>query len=107
MFQTPLPASQTILVRHHPLLRVTAVFFSGIRHCARAKNASSNGGISEVSISSSVMLSMRAQSVPECVFKLFALLVQQSELGAGRVEKSFFLRDIEAGSYSAVIAGIY
>ncbi len=41
------------------------------------------------------------------VFKLFALLAQQNELGARGVEKSFFLRDIQAGSYAATVARIY
>ena len=40
------------------------------------------------------------------VFKLFALLIQQGELGAGGVKKSFFLRNIEAGRDAAVVTGV-
>src|SRR5947209_16917342 len=57
-------------------LKVTAVFPFGIRHSAAAKNSSSSDGISEVSISSSVMLSMRAQSVSESFFKSLSLMFQ-------------------------------
>ena len=40
------------------------------------------------------------------VFKLFALLIQQGELGARGVKKSFFLRNIEAGRHAAVVTGV-
>src|SRR5215210_8210843 len=58
-------------------LRVTAVFLLGIRHSALAKNSSPKGGISEVSISSSDMLSIRAQSVSEGLCKLLSLMFQR------------------------------
>src|SRR5215210_3429489 len=62
-------------------LRVTAVFLLGIRHSALAKNSSPKGGISEVSTSSSDMLSIRAQSVSEGLFKLLSLMFQRLSQG--------------------------
>src|SRR5947199_9524328 len=50
--------------------------FSGIRSRALAKNVSSNGGISDVSISSSVISLTLAQFVSEGFFKSRALMFQ-------------------------------
>src|SRR5437868_4896455 len=55
---------------------VTETFFSGIRSRALAKNVSSNGGISDVSISSSVISLTLAQFVSEGFFKSCALMFQ-------------------------------
>src|SRR5687767_8507741 len=54
----------------------TGTLPSGIRRFALEKNEPSNGGISDVSISSSTILSTRSQFVSEEFFKLRALILQ-------------------------------
>ncbi len=59
---------------------VTFTFFPGIRHFAVAKNLSVSGGISEVSIISSVIASRRSKFVFVGLFVLLSFISYQKEV---------------------------